>query len=909
MALSYFSEPIKIFFSLASVDPDRKLFQQLCTHLSGQRQQGLIEIHHDNDISGGSDYSNIIHSYIREADIIVLLLSADFFNSDECVKREMPWAFEEHDTRAARVIPVLLRPTEWSGFGLERYSPLPPNGEPLSIWRDYDTACMEVARGIRKVIDEIKERLTGTHLPARTSPLPVLYILSHRPNPFFTDRKETLGELRRAFLSSRKAHPHIQVLYGLGGIGKTLLASAYAYMYHKKYEAIIWLNALRPELLSSSLPGLTAQLGIPLPRDIDENQYFVLLQHWLQRHDRWLLVIDNLEDFSVLDRFVPFYGSGHVLITTSTRPTRPFASALEVPPLSIEDGALLLLRRAHIIAQQGSSKRVPEDQRVHALAIAREVAGYPLALDQAGAYIEETERTLASYLELYRGQQATLLRRRGSVLPHEHPDSATTTLALTFQKVEQTNPTARALLHLCAFVHPDAFPNEVFTYGASVLQEPLRGLSNPFVLDEALGTLRRFALIQRCVDTTTLNMPSIVQLVLREELTESERREWASQVVRLLHAVFPPVRFETWKTCERYISQAQHCASLLRDFQLSLKEGGLLLERLGFYSYQRGFYTQAETYLNQALHFQEEHHKRDVIDIARTLNSLGLLAQRRAFSQNAEAFYQRALILRQRALGPYHPETAESLHNLAAWYEEHGQLDQAAQFYTQALAADERHGQTDPLDMAQTWNNLGLVYDRQGQLDQAGSAYQHALTIYERTSPPPHPHLSYTLTGLGALAEQRLDYPRAAQLYQQALEIRRLAFGENHSETAHSFNRLARILRLQGEYQPAEALYRKALAIGEDALGPHHPDVALFLNNLGLLALQQRDYQQAETFFERVLNILEQVHEPDPRIIASTLSHLEQLVDHFGKDTRAEALLQRARALRKQDPDATTSSD
>src|SRR5258707_15347482 len=87
VALSYFSDPINISFSLASVDLDKKLFQKLCTHLSSQKQQGLIDIPYDNDIAAGSYYREIIHSYIREADIIVLLLSADFFASSECAKR------------------------------------------------------------------------------------------------------------------------------------------------------------------------------------------------------------------------------------------------------------------------------------------------------------------------------------------------------------------------------------------------------------------------------------------------------------------------------------------------------------------------------------------------------------------------------------------------------------------------------------------------------------------------------------------------------------------------------------------------------------------------------------------------------------------------------------------------------
>ena len=131
--------------------------------------------------------------------------------------------------------------------------------------------------------------------------------------------------------------------------------------------------------------------------------------------------------------------------------------------------------------------------------------------------------------------------------------------------------------------------------------------------------------------------------------------------------------FTTWEECERYLPQAQHCATLIRDFQLSLKEGGLLLERLGSYYYQHGYYTEAETCLTQALSLQEHHRYRDPLDIAQTLNSLGLFYQRQARYQDAEELHQRALELRERMLGPDHPKTAESLHNLAVLYENNGQ--------------------------------------------------------------------------------------------------------------------------------------------------------------------------------------------------------------------------------------------
>lgn len=227
MALSQITECVKIFFSLAPATEDRNLFERLRSHLSVMRLQGRINLWYDSEISPGSIARDIIRSHISTADIIVLLISADFFASDQCAGMEMPYALEQYVTRAAHVIPVLLRPIEWSGLPLEQHSPLPPNGKPVSTWKNLDSALQEVAKGIYQIAEDLRHRWTSTPRPAKSPQFP-LSTLPLRRNPFFTDRDTTLTALHATFNAEQSRQPNIQALYGLGGIGKTLLAIEYA---------------------------------------------------------------------------------------------------------------------------------------------------------------------------------------------------------------------------------------------------------------------------------------------------------------------------------------------------------------------------------------------------------------------------------------------------------------------------------------------------------------------------------------------------------------------------------------------------------------------------------------------------------------------------------------------------------
>ena len=896
MSASSPARAMTIFISYASASTeDKEFFELLTAHVSLLRYHYPCHHWYDSEPGAGSSITQFIEAHLKSADLVILLISADFFASKQCYEFEMKHALARRDAGEARIVSVLLRPSHWDLSPLSHFRPLPSDGKPISLWQDRDAAFTDVVQGIHQIIKEMVSQQTT--LPHSIPPLAPVCDPPYTYNDLFTDRESILTAISAFFTSARTRRTSILALNGLGGIGKTAIAQEYCYHADRTYQNILWLNASSRMVLSTYISTIANQLSLPDGVRENEQQLFAAVKQWLRDQPDWLLVLDQIEDITLVDALIPPYSQGHVLLTTRLQDTRKRAFALPIPSMNINAGALFLLRRVQILPVQASLDQAPADDVHAACAIAHELDGFPLALDQAGAYLEKWGGDLTTYLILYQKQRVHLLSERGQSA-EDHQESVTSTFAFAFAHLKDT--IHLDLLSLLAFFYPDAIPEELLVNGAQELDEPLQALvTNPLAFHEALSELRRFSLIHSHADRTLLQIQRIVQDVLIDRLTMEQQRHIAQQMVRLLNQTFPAIRFDTRALCERYLPQAEHCATLISRYQLTLKEGAFLLERLGSFCSRRASYANAETYLLQALHLYEHHLQEEVLDTARTLNSLGLLSRRQARYKKAEVFHQQALELRERVFGPDDPKTAQSLHNLAAVHGNLGKYQDAERLYRRVLAIEERAKGSDHPDVADTLNNLGLTYSQQGRFAEAEKAYRRALAIYKRSSVADHPDLAYPLNGLGSLAEKRGTYQQAEHLYQQALAIRQHAFGEMHPEIARSITKLAGIAESQGNYQQAETLYQQALTMSEQTLGSRHPDVALILNNQALLATKQEDYPQAEVLYQRALSIYKQFLGSEHPAVASVLNNLGQLSRKTGKEERAEKLLRRALALRK----------
>ena len=145
---------VKVFFSYSHRDEPMK--QELVKHLSILQRRGLIEGWHDRDISGGQDWAGEIDEHLNAAEIILLLVSADFINSDYAWGVEVGRAMERHRSGLARVIPVILREVHWEGAVFSKLQALPGGAKPVTAFPSQDAAFAEIARGIEKVIGELR---------------------------------------------------------------------------------------------------------------------------------------------------------------------------------------------------------------------------------------------------------------------------------------------------------------------------------------------------------------------------------------------------------------------------------------------------------------------------------------------------------------------------------------------------------------------------------------------------------------------------------------------------------------------------------------------------------------------------------------------------------------------------------
>ncbi|MFZ2725644.1 MAG: hypothetical protein WAX77_05305, partial [Methylococcaceae bacterium] len=294
------------------------------------------------------------------------------------------------------------------------------------------------------------------------------------------------------------------------GIGKTQTVAEYAYRYQSEYSAVLWVLADGKDLLRSSFAQLSVLLGFKVEKEDDQ---ILAVQSWLRNNDGWLLIFDNAETLELLTaakELLPINVKGHVLFTTRAQATGGLAS-VTVNSFDDETGAVFLLRRAKYVgsdlatAEQVRSNVSDSDWQT-ATELVHELGGLALAIDQAGAYIEQTECGLEGYLSRYRTNAAVMLKERGSLHSTDHPEATYKTFLLAAENAKSRSELAYEILRDSALLNPDGISEKLYTD------------CDPLDLDKALAALKDYSLIQRVQEGEKkfFTVHRLVQIVIRD---------------------------------------------------------------------------------------------------------------------------------------------------------------------------------------------------------------------------------------------------------------------------------------------------------------------------------------------------------------------------------------------------------
>ena len=769
----------------------------------------------------------------------------------------------------------------------------------------------------------------------------VIWNIPYRRNMFFTGHAQVLTLLHDTFRSGKVAIK-TQAVSGLGGIGKTQVATEYVYRYHNEYQAILWIRGDTREKMLSDIAAFATMLNLKEQHQREQRHIIEAVRTWLRKNTKWLLFIDNIEDLRLIQTLLPSAGRGHILLTTRTQTTGNVAQCIDLGKMTLEESTLFLLKRTKIVPQDATLHDASDADRQKAQAIAEVLDGLPLALDQAGAYIEETGCSLSNYLCRYQAGRMKLLDMRGG-FDFDHSASVTSTFSSSFEKIEKISPAAVELLRFCAFLHPDAIPEELIINGAAELGPTLQPLAtDPILLDEVLGLLRKFSLAYRDSSTNTLSVHRLVQAVLQDSMSEETQQIWVERTVRAINQALPDVsEFFMWQPCQQYMPHVQNCVALIEKWKIVSLEAARLLEQTSIYLlvqaqftqahvlferasdmrtplseagpaatvaslmhhfwhyYSQGQFAQAEQPLWKALRLLQQMPDNDQQPLVVCLVAAGYLFYRQGKYSQAEDYFLQALTIYEKHVGLQHPSVVCTFSGLGNVFLALAKYDRAEKFFCDSLAIwQQMPGPQHPL-MSISLNGLAQLSIAQGKYTQAELYLQQERTHLQQTLQSLHPALASNLNDWALLYMAQGKYHQVEPLLRQSLAILEQTVGLQHPIAGHTFDALGRLSYLQSNYKKAEQSFQKAQNICEQALGVEHPDVLTIINNLADAYRKVDKMSLAEELYKDVLAVRTRILGAEHPAVAQTLHSIAQLSYDQGQYAYAEDIHKKVLAIRE----------
>lgn len=345
-------------------------------------------------------------------------------------------------------------------------------------------------------------------------------------NGNFTGRVAELEALRANLVLRGRPHPPAQVISGMGGIGKTEIATEYIHRHRDDYDIIWWIRAEHHDRVRDALVSLGQRLELRLAgggggRDRTIAAVLEALESGVRPH--WLLVFDNAVQPLDLQRYLPMCPpGGHIIITSRLQnwPGYIEADSIEVLPFTEEEAISFLRRRVPALGRAARLDQDEDERRSSEAALLADALGHlPIAIEHAAAYLTETGQSVDDYLTEFNANAHRLLSE-------ELPDSPASVSATWTMSTALLTEDAEHLFNLCAFFSPEPIAGELFLDNARAIGEPIalrEFLSSSPRFRAAAAQLHRLSLVKVDGARDQLQMHRVVQAVTKDQLRQNRR--------------------------------------------------------------------------------------------------------------------------------------------------------------------------------------------------------------------------------------------------------------------------------------------------------------------------------------------------------------------------------------------------
>lgn len=709
-------------------------------------------------------------------------------------------------------------------------------------------------------------------------------------NPDFTGREIMLQMLNDALVTKSQVSVLPQTLHGFGGVGKTQLAVEYVYRYVAQYDLIWWIPAEQPTVVLSSLARLGSRLDVQESEDVQQTVATVLDALAATRL-RWLLVFDNANQPEQLTRFVPAAG-GHVIITSRNHEWSQVGNAIEVDVFERVESVELLRKRGAGISAEDADR------------LADKLGDLPLALEQAATWQAATGMPVTEYLQLFDEHVRELLSEGK---PTSYPTTVAAFLSLAVERLQADSPAAAQLFELFAYLGAEPASAALLRAGReAAISEPLRGaLREPIRMNRAIRDLRRFGLAKVDPNGQLIQVHRLMQLVLRESLTEEQRERSRLNVQRLLASANPGdpdeqpgwdmqveigphilpadlIAAESGEGREVVVSQMRYLY-LIGDYENSRRlaeiavsawsaadgvglgpdgVSTLLATRhlanatrsLGDSKVARELTRKAYDGLRRNPELGEDHEYTLITanGVALDLRILG--DYRAALAVDQENFERH-----RQVFGDEDLYTLRSRNNVAVNLRMLGDLDAAFEIDTDLVRQWSRTLGSSRYQTLHCQANVARDLLAMGQHEEALELVNRIVPAMRDESGPRHPYVLLATRTLAIALLRVGNFPQAVAQARDTYLGTRTRFGVDHEQTLAAAMTLANTLRATGELGEARGLAVDAVARYHRNFGAQHPFTLAAEVNLALVLRTLGEHAQARALDERAVEAFREV--------------------------------------------------
>ncbi|HMG45278.1 MAG TPA: FxSxx-COOH system tetratricopeptide repeat protein [Acidimicrobiales bacterium] len=628
-----------------------------------------------------------------------------------------------------------------------------------------------------------------------------------------------------------------QVVSGMGGVGKTQLAAAFARRMwdEQQVDLLAWVPAGTRQSVVSTYARAGGDLVLGPEGDAPEDAAARFLA-WLASTDRrWLVVLDDLAAADdVRGLWPPDHPTGRTVVTTRRRDAGLLGDSRELVEVGVftEDEAVAYL-----------TGKLPPGLADDTGGVAADLGRLPLALGHAAAYMVDQDLRCSAY----RRRLADERRRLTELFPGEHDlfDGSTGTVATTWgvsiEAADRAVPVglARPVLELAGLLDPNGIPEAVLAAGSGDDEDDVH---------DALRALHRFNLVTH--DAALVRVHALVQRAVREGLPDARLDALACTAADALMEMWPAV------------DRADDDSRLLCTNALTLHRR----RSAALWDPDAG----AHPVLRRT---------------ARSLGDAALLADAIRFSRElrGEAVER---------LGTEHRDTLAIGNELAVWLGDAGELTEAIALLEELVEESTRLLGPDHVDTLEARRALGYTRGMDGEPAAAVRELRAVHADRARVVGPEDPDTLTVADQIGYWLGKAGDAAGAVAQVEALLEVIGRVLDPDDRIALQARGNLAFQVGAAGDPEAAIAALEAVLADVVRVLGAEHRDVSVLRNNLAYWRGKAGDLVGARAAMEELLVERQRIYGPTHRDTLATRSALARLHAELGDRAAAMAELE-----------------